>query len=342
MNCPQCNREIPNGSSSCKYCNKLKEIREKEIVCDKPGDDLPTLAKKRENALKKVLNTIDINVTKDESEKERKPKDRKLRAALIALSVAVIIIIVLFICLADAQSQLNTTSSENSSTSTQTHKDKIIEYFQNVEAMRKAIKNDPHKYEGMRVSVSGEIVEKYNRSYSSDYVTLSSSTVKVYFEDSLKFSVLEKKDVIVVDGVISIQSDGTIQINEASYTFKKTMSDQQVSHQDEKERYVLTFSMRDVDGDNIAASGTVRVKITNDDGDVVYEKTHEFDEDDFQTWYADGDTVGKYKATIYISDSEIAKGSCESGKISFTVISENYKFEECTLTINGLPQETAE
>ena len=236
--------------------------------------------------------------------------------------------------------QTPSTSTQTPSTSTQSPpEDEIIEYFQDVETMKKAIKNDPHKYNGKRVSVAGTVINKYS-GYSSGYITLTNSIVKVYFEDSLEFSVLETGDLIVVDGVISIKTDGTIQINEASYTFKKTMSDQQVSHQDEKERYVLTFSMRDVDGDNIAASGTVRVKITNDDGNVVYEKTHEFDEDDFQTWYADGDTVGKYKATIYISDSEITKDSCESGKISFTVISENYKFEEWTLDIEGLPQET--
>ena len=88
--------------------------------------------------------------------------------------------------------------------------------------MKKAIKNNPRNYNGKRVSVAGEVVKKYTSSSSSggNYITLSISTVEVYLSDKLKFSVVEKGDILVVDGVIYIQEDGTIQMRNASYTLK--------------------------------------------------------------------------------------------------------------------------
>ena len=303
----------------------MKKNSEKEIIFDKPKDDTPTFAKKRESALERILKAIGIDAATSESKKERKPMNRKRMVNFIAICVAVIIIIVLSICLAVAQSPKDKSSNT----------DEIIAQFKNVEELQKAIKSDPHKYDGKRVSVIGTISSKHN-----NYAKLS-YTVAVYFEDKLKFSVLEENDFVEVEGIISIQKNGSIEIEDATYTFRNTVSEEKMWHQDDHERYVLTFSVKDFNDDNIAVTGTVKIKITND-GEVVYEKTHEIDEDDFRIWYYDGYTIGKYQATIYINDSEIEKGLYDDGKMTFSVVIDDYAFKDYTFNITGLPQETAE
>ena len=116
------------------------------------------------------------------------------------------------------------------------------------------------------------------------------------------------------------------------------ISNRQVWHQDENNRYVLVFTLADANENPVAVSGHVIITITNDYNEVVYKGMQAFDKDDFQYWYYNNYTVEKYQATIYINDSDITPNYCENGSLTFIVIGKDYVFDEYSLTIDKLPQ----
>ena len=115
------------------------------------------------------------------------------------------------------------------------------------------------------------------------------------------------------------------------------ISNRQVWHQDENDRYVLVFTLSDANKNPVAVPGWVMVTITNDNNETVYEMLHIFFAESFQYWYYDNYTIKKYQATIYIDDSEIEASYFSSGTLTFDVGGDDYSFDEYTLEIEGLP-----
>ena len=118
------------------------------------------------------------------------------------------------------------------------------------------------------------------------------------------------------------------------------ISNRQVWHQDDNERYVLVFTLSDANENPVAVPGWVMITITNDYNEVVYEKLHKFSVDSFQYWYYDNYTVEKYQATIYIKDSDIESGYCTNGTLTFKVSGSDYSFDDCSLSVHGLPEKS--
>ena len=118
------------------------------------------------------------------------------------------------------------------------------------------------------------------------------------------------------------------------------ISNRQVWHQDENDRYVLVFTLSDANENPVAVSGHVIITITNDYNETVYKGMQAFDKDDFQYWYYDNYTVEKYQATIYINDSDITPNYCATGDIEFIVIGKDYIFDKHSLVLDGLPQKS--
>ena len=116
---------------------------------------------------------------------------------------------------------------------------KITASFDSVEELKAAIKNDPHKYNGKRVSVKG-YADIFLPSYSSDIVYLCDSlpddskpvtgndllnrspSIRVYITDDVKLSVLEQGDYINLNGVITISSSNEIYLHHCTYSFDNT------------------------------------------------------------------------------------------------------------------------
>ncbi len=118
------------------------------------------------------------------------------------------------------------------------------------------------------------------------------------------------------------------------------ITDRQVWHVNEENRFALVFTLLDLDKQPVAAAGWITITIMNDDKEIVYEKVKYFDEDNYQYWYYDNNTVEKYHATIYIDDKDIAQGYCSEGELTFNIVGTNYSFSEYKLKIDGLPQKS--
>jgi hypothetical protein len=66
------------------------------------------------------------------------------------------------------------------------------------------------------------------------------------------------------------------------------LSDYRFEYYADEDTYVLLFRLSDRYDDTVSASGTVRIKVLNDD-QIVYEQNHRFTEYNFEEWYY-GDT----------------------------------------------------
>lgn len=114
------------------------------------------------------------------------------------------------------------------------------------------------------------------------------------------------------------------------------ISDWRFLYYADEDTYVLLFQLADKDEIPMSASGTVEIRIVNNDNVTVYSKTHTFTDANFEEWIYD-DTDEMYLATIYISPHSISKGSTEYGTVYFVVYGNEYSFEECTEEVFDLP-----
>lgn len=114
------------------------------------------------------------------------------------------------------------------------------------------------------------------------------------------------------------------------------ITDRQVNYYTESNSHKVFFSLLNSSKQRVAANMNVDIKIINDNGEKVYEKTHQVTKNNYSEWTSH--LVGtRYMASINIPRSEIVKGSSESGKIHVTVTGKTAKFDEYSLSINKLP-----
>ena len=128
------------------------------------------------------------------------------------------------------------TNKAEETTTTEQIPTEISATFDTVEEFKTAIKKDPSKYNGKRVSVKA-YANKNVRMYSDTQVWLyddlllddqkydGRSRIKVIITDSLKLSVIEDGDFIDLNGVVTITSEETY-LNHCTYTMIKTNEEQ--------------------------------------------------------------------------------------------------------------------
>ena len=102
----------------------------------------------------------------------------------------------------------------------------------------------------------------------------------------------------------------------------------------------LFFGFLDENENVVSGNGEVNIRIEND-GQIVYDDTVAFTNNDFGTWTWYNGAVSKYVCCIRIPISEIAAGKNSQGTIYFTVNEWNASFDEYSLNIYNLPQKTA-
>lgn len=99
--------------------------------------------------------------------------------------------------------------------------------------------------------------------------------------------------------------------------------------------YYFLFSLQDENQNDIKVEATVKMRIVNSDGIEVYKKTINITPSNFGGW------SNAYKsyiaASIYIYDTEIAKGTTGSGVFYYEVTTKGGTFSESSFEINGLP-----
>lgn len=96
--------------------------------------------------------------------------------------------------------------------------------------------------------------------------------------------------------------------------------------------------MQEENGELKPYTADVNIKITNKNGDIVYNNLFEVDESDYSMWSNKAWDYDKLLGCVYIDDNEIEKGTSREGILSFTVkFDDGTEFEEYKLNIYDLP-----
>ena len=114
------------------------------------------------------------------------------------------------------------------------------------------------------------------------------------------------------------------------------ISERDFFYYEDYDKFVLVFELADEDEVTMSSSGTVEIRIVNNDGVTVYENTRTFTESNFEEWTYN-ETIEKFLASIYIDPNDITPSSSSEGKIYFVVYGDDYYFDESTLNAYDLP-----
>lgn len=125
----------------------------------------------------------------------------------------------------------------------------------------------------------------------------------------------------------------TTQSDTEAGTSVKWIYHRQFWHDDEASCFVLVYSLLDPKKNEIAAPGTVDIRIVNENDETVFSDTRTVASSDFTTFSYDDGSEDRFQAVIYINDSEITPGSIDSGMLYFKVHGEDYSFNESSLPI---------
>ena len=121
-------------------------------------------------------------------------------------------------------------------------------------------------------------------------------------------------------------------------TTKKTpnvefISDRTIYYEDDGGYHCFCFALLDEDQNYLKVAATVKIRIVNDLGVEVYNKTVKVTSSNYSTW-----TDGVVRASIYIYDNEIVPGATEDGKFYYQVTaSDGSQFSEYSLDVDDLP-----
>ncbi len=147
---------------------------------------------------------------------------------------------------------------------------------------------------------------------------------------------------VYVNGHPETEKVITVNVTMSNEEWAKTKKVQYISDRsfffyDNEDVFVLMFSFKDKDEKRIDAPAKVDIRIENDDGVVVYEKTKYVNMHDFGTWtsafYGE-----RYLAAVYISPEDIMESSSSDGNVYFTVTTGDYYFDESKVSVSELPK----
>lgn len=107
----------------------------------------------------------------------------------------------------------------------------------------------------------------------------------------------------------------------------------QFQHNSETNDYSVFFAFEDENGKEIAESGTAKIRLEDEEGNVLYSKSVSFGKSNFG--YFSNQTLGEhYYAQIRIKETEISLAKSESGTMYLTVFkSGSYQFDEVYTTV---------
>ena len=115
----------------------------------------------------------------------------------------------------------------------------------------------------------------------------------------------------------------------------KWLSESRFAYFEDDDKYVLLFVLCNKDQVSVRSSGTVEIRIVNDDGITVYEKARTFTESNFSHELYNG--IEMYPACIFIDPSDITPGTSSTGTIYFSIYGDDYAIGESALFAYNLP-----
>ncbi len=124
--------------------------------------------------------------------------------------------------------------------------------------------------------------------------------------------------------------------NEVEY-----IGEMSVQYNKEKDLYEVSFCLSDANKQALDASGTAKIKITDVQGNTLYDKSINFTKSDFRSWTNRFRDDSSYGCWLTISRNDIDGASSESGTLSLKVSGDDYEFSSEKLSIDDLPQKQA-
>ena len=116
------------------------------------------------------------------------------------------------------------------------------------------------------------------------------------------------------------------------------ISDRRVQYNKEDEQYVVFFGLQDANHNYVSASGTVKIRISDESGNELYNNEIAFTKNDFTEWTNQSWDSARYMCGIYIKRSDVKGGASTGGVLSLAVECEDgTSFDADNLTIYDLP-----
>lgn len=97
------------------------------------------------------------------------------------------------------------------------------------------------------------------------------------------------------------------------------------------------FSLEDNDDDYMIADAVMHIKIVNDNGEEIFIKDYEVDENYYSWWNNSSWDSDRLLGCIYISDDELEKGTVDTGDLTISADVEDGSFSEYNTKIYNLP-----
>lgn len=328
--CPQCKQELPEDSEFCHYCGANIQTAGISLV---------------DNALPEPISeSSPVIHTLNHTETTKKSKKKPIIIGIVSAVVIALIAVLIFLLIGNNGNK----KIENVSLRTITFPDEytaeyVYSTWKNGKATEQYLVELMNKYgaeqgdqgAGRLYFVKpGEYVEEIDEWCFSPKRKIGDCAIikNVYGYSICYISNINSKS----DYYIDLTDNDTTSDN-----FTVTwLSDYRFLYYDDFSKFVLLFELADENENAVSTSGTVKIRIVNDDKITVYEKTRNFTKSNFENWTYD-DTKEMYLAAIYIEPKDITSGSTEFGTVYFTVYGDDYNFEECSISVFDLPTKSS-
>lgn len=119
------------------------------------------------------------------------------------------------------------------------------------------------------------------------------------------------------------------------------ISERYVEYHEENDEFVVMFALEDSQDNYLEASGTAKIKITDDAGNVIYDSEIPFTESNFTDWtrpFRDDSTHGCW---LTIPRGDVQPASSSSGTLELSVTGPGFSFDPESYTITDLPEKRA-
>ena len=119
------------------------------------------------------------------------------------------------------------------------------------------------------------------------------------------------------------------------------LSDYAVQYNEQNDVYEVMFALSDSSNNYVDASGTVNIKITDVQDNVVYNEYIKFSKNDFTSWTNSMKDQNTYGCWLEIPRSDVESASSSSGTLSMQIAGDDFAFFGTKLSISDLPQKKA-
>lgn len=327
--CPKCKQELPEDSQFCHFCGANIEA--------------PVILPEENNPQETIIEPSPVIHTLNHTETVKKSKKKPIIIGIIsAVAVALIALLIILFVGNNGGKEIKNVSLRTITFSDEFTAEYVYSTWKNGKATEQSLVELMNKYgaeqgdqgAGRLYFVKpGDYVKEIDEWCFSPKRKIGDCAI---IKNAYGYSICYISD-------INSESDYHIDLTDNNITndnFTVTwLSDYRFLYYEDFSKFVLLFELSDENEKTVSASGTVEIKIVNDDKATVYNKKRTFSKSNFENWTYD-DTVEMYLAAIYIEPNDITAGSTEFGTVYFTVYGDDYNFEECSISVFDLPTKT--